>query len=255
MDALFLFKKLLSALLMPLPLGFVILLLAMFVFFQGYQRLAKGLGSGVIFIWFILSLNPVSQLVAAPLEYKFPKYDHQTVDYVVVLGGYHNSDERFPISSLLSQTSLMRLSEGMRIYRLNPGAKLLLSGNKFNDVISNAEAMEKVAQTFGIPKDDIIIADQPKDTAEEAAYWTQYLSNHMLKDRHFALVTSAMHIPRAMYLFQSEGLQPIPAPTGFRTGGHHGLHWHDWFPSADSLTLFESAWHEYLGKIWAVMRS
>jgi len=255
MEALFLIKKLISALLMPLPLGFVILLLAVFVFFQGYQRLAKGLGIGVIFIWFILSLSPVSQLIAAPLEYEFPKYNNKTVNYVVVLGGYHNSDERFPVSSLLSKTSLMRLSEGMRIYHLNPGAKLLLSGYKGNDVISNAEAMAKVAHAFGIPKDNIIMAEQPKDTAEEAAYWAHYLNNNMLKNQHFALVTSAMHIPRAMYLFQNQGLQPIPAPTAFRTGGHHGLNWHSWFPNAGSLTLIESAWHEYLGRIWAAMHA
>jgi len=255
MDVLFLIKKLLSALLMPLPLGFVILLLAVFIFYQGYQRLAKGLGIGVIFTWFILSLYPVSQLIAAPLEFEFPKYNHQSVKYVVVLGGYHNSDERFPVSSLLSKESLMRLSEGMRIYRMNPGAKLLLSGYKSNDVISNAEAMAKVARAYGTPKDDIIIANQPKDTAEEAAYWTQYLNNNILQNQNFALVTSAMHIPRAMYLFQNQGLQPIPAPTAFRTGGHQGLYWNDWLPHAGSLTLFESAWHEYLGKIWAMIRS
>ena len=64
-----------------------------------------------------------------------------------------------------------------------------------------------------------------------------------------------MHIPRSMYLFQQQGLEPIPAPTEFRTGGHHNLNWQDWFPNARSLTLFESAWHEYLGKLWAMMRA
>ncbi|MFT7371452.1 MAG: uncharacterized SAM-binding protein YcdF (DUF218 family) [Oleiphilaceae bacterium] len=255
MDALFLVKKLLSALLMPLPLGFIMLILAVCIFYLGYRRLAKCLGIGIIFTWFTLSLSPISALIAAPLEYAFPKYNQQTVKYVVVLGGYHNSDERIPISSLLSKVSLMRLSEGMRIYRLNPSAKLLLSGYKSKDVISNAEAMEKVAHVFGIPKHDIVMAKQPKDTAEEAAHWAKYLNKNMLKGQHFALVTSAMHIPRAMYLFQNQGLQPIAAPTEFRTGGHHSLNWQDWFPNASSLTLVESAWHEYLGKLWATIRS
>jgi uncharacterized SAM-binding protein YcdF (DUF218 family) len=255
MDALFLIKKLLSAILMPFPLGFIILALAVCIFYLGYRRLAKGLGIGVIITWFTLSLSPVSTLIAAPLEYEFPKYNKQKVKYVVVLGGYHNSDERMPVSSLLSSTSLMRLSEGMHVYRMNPGAKLLLSGYKSSDTISNAEAMAKVAQAFGIPKKDIVMAKQPKDTAEEAAHWAQYLNKNMTKDQRFALITSAMHIPRAMYLFQSQGLQPIPAPTEFRTGGHHGLSWRSWFPKARNLTLVESAWHEYLGKLWATIRS
>jgi len=255
MDPLFLIKKLLSALLMPLPLGFVILLLAVFVFFQGYQRLAKGLGIGVIFTWFILSLAPVAAHIAAPLEYAFPKYNSQKVSYVIVLGGYHNSDKRIPVSSLLSTVSLMRLSEGMRIYHMNPGAKLLLSGYKSKDVISNAQAMAQVAQAFGIPKNDIVMASQPKDTAEEAAHWAKYLNKNMLKGQRFALVTSAMHIPRSMYLFQNQNLQPIPSPTEFRTGGHHVLSWQDWFPNPRSLFLVESAWHEYLGKLWATIHS
>jgi len=250
MDSLFLLKKVLSALLMPLPFGFVILLLALIIFWQGYHRLAKGMGIGVLISWFLLSLNPVAQLIATPLEHTFPKYNGQSVDYVVVLGGYHNSDERFPISSLLSKTSLMRLSEGIRIYRMNQGAKLMLSGYKSHDVISNAEAMSRVAQEYGVQKEDIIIATEPKDTSEEAAHWATYL-----KDQRFALVTSAMHLPRSVYLFQNQGLKPIPAPTAFHTGGHHGLQWNDWLPKASALSVSKSAWHEYLGRIWASIRT
>ena len=222
---------------------------------RGYQRLAKGLGISVIFTWFVLSLEPVSDLIAAPLEFKFPKYNQQAVNYIVVLGGGHKSDTRIPISSLLSRTSLMRLTEGIRIYRMNPNAKLLLSGYNGNDAISNAEAMAAVAQTFGIPKEDIIMAKLPKDTAEEAAHWSEYLGSNLLENQNFAVVTSAMHLPRAMYLFHNKGQRPVPAPTEFRTAGNQTLTWRSWFPSAGSLALFERAWHEYLGKIWAMIRS
>jgi uncharacterized SAM-binding protein YcdF (DUF218 family) len=255
MDVLFLIKKLLSALLMPLPLGFIILLLAVFIFYQGYVRLAKILGVGVISTWFILSLGPISKLIAAPLEFEFSKYNHQSVNYIVVLGGGHKSDERVPVSSLLTRTSLMRLSEGIRIYRMNTGAKLLLSGYNGNDAISNAEAMATVAQTFGVPKADIILAKAPKDTAEEAAHWAKYLNSNLLSGQNFALVTSAMHLPRAMHLFQDMGLAPVPAPTQYHTAGHHRLNWRSWFPSANNLAIVESAWHEYLGKIWIMVRS
>ena len=264
MDILFLIKKILSAMLMPLPFGFIMLFLALIILSLGYRRFAKGLGFSVLMFWYVLSIAPVAEFIASPLEYEFPKYQQQSVAYVIVLGGYHNSDERFPISSLLSQESLMRLSEGIRIYRENPGAKLLLSGYKFHDEISNAEAMSRVAQAFGVPEADIVIAPQPKDTAEEAAHWAHFLKAQQLKaqklagnnvNQNFALVTSAMHLSRAVYLFQYQGLQPIPAPTAYGTGGHHGTHWRDWFPSANALSLSESAWHEYLGKAWAIIRN
>jgi len=263
MDILFLVKKILSAVLMPFPFGFIMLLVALIILGLGYRRFAKGLGFSVLVFWYILSIDPIAKLIASPLEYEFPKYQQQSVAYVIVLGGYHNSDERFPISSLLSKTSLMRLSEGIRIYRANPGAKLLLSGYKFHDKISNAEAMSRVAQAFGVTEADIVIAPQPKDTAEEAAHWAHFLKTQQLKaqkladnivNQNFALVTSAMHIPRAVYLFQYQGLQPIPAPTAYRTGGHHGTHWQSLFPNANALSLSTSAWHEYLGKAWAIIR-
>jgi len=144
----------------------------------------------------------------------------------------------------------MRLTEGIAVYRQNAGSKLMLSGFKGRDQISNAEAMASVALEQGVPVSDIIMESEPKDTAEEAATWAGYL-----QAKRFALVTSASHMPRAVALFEYQGLKPIPAPTVFLSGGHHGFSWRSLFPSAGAINIVESAWHEYLGISWAKLQS
>jgi uncharacterized SAM-binding protein YcdF (DUF218 family) len=252
-EYLFLIKKVLGALLMPLPLATAIIIFSVFLYYSRYVKTAKCLLGGLFISGYLFSISPVSQAVVGYLEFQYPKYNKQTVDYVLVLGGYHKSDKRFPTSSLLSQTSLMRLVEGINIHRLNPGSKLLLSGYKGRDIISNAEAMSKVAQEMGVLKSNITLATSPKDTAEEAAYWTKFI-----RDKSFALVTSATHMPRSVFLFQqalqSQALDAdklIPAPTVFMAKNTNLRHWRSWLPYAGNLNRFGIAWHEYLGLAWA----
>jgi len=282
MSALFLIKQILGSLLMPLPLVLFALFLSGILWMRNYLSVAKILICGSLLTLYLLSLPFVARPIASYLEFQSPKYSNQKVDYVLVLGGYHVSDERKPITSLLSRTSLMRLIEGVRIYRLNPGSKLLLSGYKGQDEISNAEAMSQVAAFFNVPLDDIVLAENVKDTAEESVFWTGYVfEKSMIKHsgvpasiiesvddtkaqpflKYLAVVTSASHMPRALFLFEQAfsaqkmtnmgRIEIVAAPTAYMTGGHHPLSWHDFIPSAQALEVVEISWHEYLGLMWA----
>ena len=63
----------------------------------------------------------------------------------------------------------------------------------------------------------------------------------------FFRVTSAWHVRRAVRHFERAGLQPIPAPTGFKTGSEPRYTWSYWLPSSGNLRKTERAVHEYLG--------
>lgn len=52
----------------------------------------------------------------------------------------------------------------------------------------------------GVPREQIITLDLPKDTEEEAAAVKQAIG-----DAPFLLVTSASHLPRAMIFFSRKG--------------------------------------------------
>ncbi len=235
---------------MPLPLSGLILMLALLLWWRSRRRLAMVVASVAVSMIYLLSLPPVARAIVQPLEFAYPKYDGTPVEYIVVLGGYHRSDVRIPLSSLLSQTSLMRLSEGIAVWRQNPRSTLLLSGYGGDDEVSNAEAMAQVARAQGVPETAIRIASKPRDTGSEARAWAPVVG-----DSAFALVSSASHLPRAMFLFQQQGMNPIPAPTAYNSAGTMTMNWRVLVPAASSLLLVERAWHEYLGIAWARLNS
>lgn len=233
----------------PLSLIILIFVAAWLAKRMGYRKVASCGAMAAVVLLYLLSIYPVANSLAAPLESSYQAYSDQLVDAVIVLGGGHRSDARVPITSLLSPASMVRLSEGVRVYRANPGAKLYLSGYGGQDPMSQAEAMSKVALAMGVPNGDIVIDAQPRDTQDEAAAWSA-----MLEDKRVALVTSAMHLPRGMFWFEHYGVKPVPAPTNFRAGAIKLGSLYSWLPQANALAIVESAWHEYLGLWWAQIR-
>lgn len=243
----FVLKKIIGKLLMPVPLFFLVLVGAGLLSLAGRPKLARSALYVASAALFALSLPAVSFYLVSNLEYKYHKYNGEHVDFVVVHGGYHKEDDRHPVTSLLSATSLVRLSEGVRLSQLNPNAKLILSGYNVAGGIPHPEAMAKVAEVFGVSQQNVIIVDNVKDTSEEVNAITS-----IVRQSPFVVVTSAMHMPRTLYWYALSDLFPVTAPTDFHTKGSG--EWGSWWgyvPSAQSLRLVELAWHEYLGLLWA----
>jgi uncharacterized SAM-binding protein YcdF (DUF218 family) len=169
--------------------------------------------------------------------------------FVVVLGGGHISDPKLPITSQISGESLVRLVEGIRIYKKYSHVKLILSGGRGFGSIPCAEVMAHVAKELGVDENDIILESQSKDTKDEAQ-----LIKPLVENDHFILVTSASHMPRSMALFKKLGMNPIPSPTGHLAIRKEGLSPSSFFPSAGDFLKTEKVFHEYLGIAWAKLR-
>ncbi len=247
---LFMLKKFLGGLLMPMPM---ILLLLIWALLFLLRRKTRWLG--VLFVavatalLFVASYPPLSSKVTGPLEQQYASYQQANIqaDYVAVLGSGQTSTDDLPITSELFPAAIVRLAEGIRIYRLNPGSKLIFTGYKGREPKSFAEQIKELALALGVPEEDILAFTGPKDTAEEAQLIAAQFSGAKL-----VLVTSASHMPRAMTLFQQVGLQPVPAPTEHLTKPVRSK----WlFPSADTLTKTQRWLHEQLGLLWANLMS
>lgn len=234
---------------MPIPIVLFLLVLSAGVFYRKSKRLAASCLCFALIALYLLSVQPIANAIAQPLEFKYPKYAQQPVSYVVVLGSGHHTDPRIPTLSQMNRTGLSRLVAGIQVYRQNPGAKLLLSGYGGYDSRSHAEVAAEVAQLLGVDSQDILLAPEARDTREEALAWEA-----LLKTKSFALVTSALHMTRAMAIFSQQGLKPIAAPANYETAGQRPTYWRDWLPRARHLQLTEAAWHEYLGMAWARLK-
>lgn len=169
--------------------------------------------------------------------------DYTGIKYVVVLGGAQISDPTIPITSQFHPTALVRLIEGIRLYRKIPDAKLILSGGSSRtEPTTNAELMQELALSLGVKNEDIILESKSNNTYEEA----MFIQNLIGKEK-FILVTSAAHMPRAMKLFKKVGMNPMPAPTNYLLKrGQKGIEY-CFFPNARCLQQSETAYYEYLG--------
>ncbi len=244
----FVAKKIITLLLMPLPLllflGLAGLLL---LWFSRRQHTGKALVGLALLLLAVASSPWVANRLLGPLERHYPPIltRQPTTEYIVVLGGGHVSEQGLPAVSRLNGSSLARLVEGIRLYRLHPGSKLLLSGGPVFDPKPEAATMQAVALALGVPAHDITIEVASRDTAEQAKHLAP-----LLGDKRFLLVTSASHLPRAMALFRQQHLSPIAAPTDYQVkhGQQHGPG--RYFPGASSLRKSEIALHEHLGLAW-----
>jgi len=141
----FVFKKFAAALLMPLGFSFVILVIGWFLlFFRRRFREAKALILIGVLALAIASIGPVSNMLTAPLETRYPPLDFNNlpnnISYIVVLGGGLAGDDQDPARAELSRATLSRLIEGIRIHRMYPDSKLILSGGKVFAQVSESGA-------------------------------------------------------------------------------------------------------------------
>ncbi|WP_418081241.1 ElyC/SanA/YdcF family protein [Thioalkalivibrio nitratireducens] len=96
-----------------------------------------------------------------------------------------------------------------------PEARLRVSGaSRDAGRLPVALGYAQAAQALGVDPARIVVLDTPVDTAQEA-YAVQAV---LLDGERFFRVTSASHLRRAVRHFERAGLEPIPAPTGFKTG-------------------------------------
>ena len=245
-------KKVISSLLMPLPamliIGLVGLMLIMFTHKQKTGCVVVLLSFTGLFL---ASFQPISSRLLMPLERQYTAFFpiDEPIDYVMVLGSGHIVDDKIPPTSELSRSGLMRLAEGIRILRMYPGSKLILSGYAAGSEVSNARMMAKVALALGVAKPEIILLETAKDTWEEARQAAAFVNNKKL-----IVVTSASHMKRALHEFSSAGLKPYPAPTNYLAQKNIDTPWIKYTPKSTYLEQTELFWHETLGRIWQNLR-
>lgn len=254
----FLFKKIVSQFLFPLPLCLIIAFAGLyFLWFTKKQKTGKCLVSLGVLALFLLSYHHIAGRLLFPLESQYPALTatslaaRQTpIRFVVVLGHGHATNPELPITGELKEPAIVRLAEGIRIHRLCPGSKLILTGGRYEDPSFHSQMLAELAMDLGVKETAIITETRSRDTRENAQFVQPLVGN-----QPFALVTSASHMPRSMALFQKAGMNPIAAPTDHLIKKVKVTAYSTWFPSASNLRKSEIAVYETLGLLWAKLRS
>jgi len=243
---LFLLKKIISAFIMPINIVLILLILSV-VFFRKRPRTSFKCLMSALLLLFISSMPIISDTFMISIENNYDAFTRASkpVDYIIVLGNGHYSNDTLPVTDQLKVASLQRLVEALRIYHIHPEARIITSGFAGADPVSNAKKMKQSLVLLGIPAQKIISENFPKDTEEEAM-----LISPRVQGATVVLITNADHMPRAMKYFQAQGVYPIAAPTGHWVKNQYNeKKWRYYVPNSKKLEQTTIAWYESLGRL------
>lgn len=218
---------------------------------------AKRIGIGYIGLFLLFATPFLPDALVKNLESQYePLIDLSGLTsglntHILVLGGGHTSDSRRTALDQLSQFSLSRVTEGARLQQIVQGSTLICSGYAGQDTSTNAELMATAAHSLGVDASAIEEMPEPRNTREEAIeYKKKFGTDHPL-----ILVTSALHMPRAMTTFRTLGFDPIAAPTGHLYKPSKS---YSGFLSGFNFYNLKAALHEYIGILyyqWTVKKN
>jgi len=131
------------------------------------------------------------------------------------------------------------------------GWVLAIGGNQpgYEDVAPEAEAIAEVLRALGVPASALRLERRSRNTRENAEFSLPLV--RQLGVKRVLLVTSALHMPRALAVFQAvyagSGVTIVPAATDADALGDEPGGWVAWLPDAKSLEWSSRAIKEFLG--------
>jgi uncharacterized SAM-binding protein YcdF (DUF218 family) len=241
-------KPILTTLALP-PMGPLLLALLGLWLATRRHRAGLWLAGGAIVLTLALSIQGVALLLARvllPPVAAVEAGELQQVQAIVVLGGGVLPEAPEYGAPQLTASALMRLRYGVRLAR-QTGKPLAFAGGL--GWASEADATPEAVVAQRVLQQDYGMAlrwreDRSRDTAENA----QRLAELTRVDgvRRIALVTDAIHMPRAAAAFRRAGFEVVPAPTVFPVRQSSPVL--EWLPTAEGLVTSRYLIREWLGR-------
>jgi uncharacterized SAM-binding protein YcdF (DUF218 family) len=136
-----------------------------------------------------------------------------------------------------------------RLYEAGKAPLIVASGGTLpwkDQEFREAPVMQRLLVSWGVPADSILLESTSANTYQNATNTAEVVAERGI-DR-VLLVTSALHMRRALATFRSVGIEAVPAATDYRVvEGRTTLL--DLLPSAGALDGSTAAIREYVGYI------
>lgn len=240
-DPLVLFRMLAGALWLP-PLNFLLPALVGVLLWRARRRVGYGLLVVAGVLAYAQSLPVTAMWLNGWLE-RYPPLslaDARQAQAIVILGGGKRPAPEYA-ANVLSGAANQRAQYGAWLAR-QTGLPVLVSGGAPLGGEPESAVMARVLQQqFGVAVRWQEAAS--RTTRENARFSHAILSGNGV--RRIILVTQGWHMARAMPLFTAEGLQVLPASTGYvRYDGDGMVHW---LPSGAAMQECHQALRELVG--------
>jgi len=249
----YLFKKLITAFILPPGIFILVMLLAGTVLVAGKRRL-----TGILLVLFglsmwVLSIAPVTDLMLAGLIRDIqPGNDLPQGDVIVLLGG--GVDDRLVDLSgktgILSESMVDRLVTAARLAARRKLPIIVSGGGTPAGQVPEAEAARRYLLDLGVPVAAIITEGLSTVTFENAENVRE-----ICRRRGFTrpiLVTSDYHLKRALWSFKKAGLPCTPFANGLASLPVKEYRWEHFLPG--SFDAAAHYLHEYIGLVYYRLR-
>jgi len=233
----------------PLFIVFVLLVISLFLFFLNCK---KKNGALILLLSIVLiygaSIAPVANYLCYYLEKDYinnPIAPDKKIDAIVVLGGGTKNINAIK-NTFNTGIESLRLLHAVVVYN-KTGAKYFVCSGKGSGRASEAEAMARLAEKLGVPKEKIRVEPNSKNTGENASELNKMFVN---KNMSIGLVTSAFHMKRSEYEFKKyfNNMLPLPAHYLYSSPGRDVVV--RYMPQSEELYKTSVAIKEIVAQLW-----
>ncbi len=209
----FFLSKLLPVFVYPLGAAIVLALVALILSIANFRRVSRVLlGATVLGLW-IASTPAFSDWLALRLEMQHPprlSVDFAPVDAIVLLGGIISQPLPPRVSADLGEPA-DRLLLALRLYRIGKAPHIVITGGNLpwqTAVKPESELLADLLVELGVPRSALTLDRESRNTYENAQNTARIFAEEGWKSG--ILVTSGMHMPRALATFRKAGLNLAP---------------------------------------------
>jgi uncharacterized SAM-binding protein YcdF (DUF218 family) len=248
-------SKLLPIFLYPLGLACLLLIISLFLKLKNSRWAFIPVILGLIAL-LIGGNGWISTYLVRSLEWQYiPQGELPQADAIVILGGALRAPN-YPRPIVEVMEAGDRILYGAKLYRDGKAPLIIASGGRIDWLggkSSESADMETFLMTLGVPQAAILQEPDSLNTHENAVNVGRLMEFRGIKK--VLLVTSAIHMPRSLKIFQKEQIDAIAAPTDFlTTPGEIGEQQQtvagvllDFMPQSDKLDETTNALKEYVG--------
>ncbi|MDX2231663.1 MAG: YdcF family protein [Leptolyngbyaceae cyanobacterium bins.349] len=200
------------------PLGLTCILLCVALIFLWRRPKLAAIPIALALLLLLVSSNAwVSDWLVRSLESQnLPPQELPKADAIVVLGGC-TKPAYAPRPWVDVAEEGDRVLHAANLYKAGKAPKIILSGGRVDwegdNPVPESEDMAILLKAMGIPETALIQEPTSRNTRENAVNVKQIVQSQ--KIGRMLLVTSAMHMPRSLKIFQKLGMDVVAAPTDF----------------------------------------
>jgi uncharacterized SAM-binding protein YcdF (DUF218 family) len=246
-------EKMLTNMVQPL---FIAIVAALTIGIVLFRRGERGIGGllflGAATIW-ILGSQAFTSILINKWEQTISSTElsvGEPIDYLVVLGGGSSvapdGRAQFNLAGDRVGYAARLFLAGKAKNLITTGDNLILTGTiagKFRQLDDPSEQTKQIWMDLGIPS-EVIHELSGENTSSEMAslrshpeYW---------QDKRCAILTSALHLPRAMQLAQRAGIIAVPIAADYRSG-RGPMTINQFVPEAEELSKLHQLLKEWIG--------